>query len=90
MSYNYTQEKPRLFTEGGLAIFTEIRDNAHRLLKVAGAFRAQEAWESVCGDSWLMIAALDLMVERKEIRELTSPNSVWGQYRVFVAVNHEA
>lgn len=82
--YNYETEKPRLFTESGQVMFLKVRDNVKELLHKAGAVRAQEAWTQVCGDSWIMLACLDRLVELKEIREISS-DGVPGQHRVFVA-----
>lgn len=84
MSYSYDTERPKLFTEAGVETLTAIRRTVERALATAGAIRAQEAWKNVTGDSWLMIAALDFMVEKKEIREVTGPDEI-TQYRVYVA-----
>lgn len=83
MSYDYKTEKPLLFTEEGVTIFIGIRDNVNRLIKEAGAIRAQEAMLKVSGSIWTMMAALDRMVELGELKELTTPDAM-GQYRVFV------
>lgn len=84
MSYDYAEERPGLFTEVGIATYIAIRDNAVYLLKTAGAFKAEKAFENATGSSWLMLAALDYMVEKGEIREVSQPGEVWGQHRVFV------
>jgi hypothetical protein len=84
--YNYTEIKPRLFTEEGSRLFLSIRDRTFQLLKVAGAVRLQEAaLLGNAGDSWTMIACMDRMVELGEIREITSDKCA-GQYRVFVSM----
>jgi hypothetical protein len=36
------------------------------------------------GDSWQRIACVDRLVELGEIREITNPNEVAGQHRIFV------
>ena len=87
--YNYNTQKPKIFTEDGQVTFIKIRDNVKRLLEVAGAVRAIEAWDGICGDHWIMLACLDRLVELGEIRELQILGC-WGQYRVFIAVNQEA
>jgi len=83
MSYQYSTERETLFSEKGSVLFTSIRDNVKRLLKTAGAVRMQEAMSGNTGDSWLMLACVDRMVELNELRELTK--NVPGQDRVFVA-----
>ena len=85
MSYSYETQKERLFTDQGQRMFLEVRDRAHRLLKTAGAFRLLEAIAGTSGDSWLMIACVDRMLELGEIRELTG-SDVWGQYRCFTTL----
>lgn len=81
--YKYSEAKPRLFTEDGQKMFLAIRDNVHRLLKLAGAVRMEEA---MCGggSSWDMLACVDRLVELGEIREITN-GDVAGQHRVFVS-----
>lgn len=84
MSYNYETEKAALFTDEGQRQFLKVRDFCKRMLKEAGAVRADkamQAWGS--GSSWTMLAALDRLVELGELREITT--NVWGQHRVFVA-----
>lgn len=83
MSYRYDDLRPKLFTEDGQVMFLKVRDNVQRLLREAGAVRAQEAWSTVTGDSWLMLACLDRLVELGEVREVSPPGS-WGQSRLFV------
>lgn len=85
MSYVYLELRPDLFTEQGVEVLTAVRRNVERALRAGGAVRAQEALTGVGGDSWRQLAALDYMVEKREIREVTDPSVVWGQHRVFVA-----
>lgn len=90
MSYDYATERPQIFTEDGVKTLQKITDNVDRLLKLAGAIRASEAWANCTGSSWLFTACLDYLVETGRIREVTAPDSVWGQHRVFVKVDHDA
>lgn len=83
--YNYAKTKSEIFTEEGLAMFTKIRDRAKHLLKEGGAFTMEAVIKGTCGDSWVMLACVDHMVEKGEIREVTAPGKVAGQHRVFVA-----
>lgn len=88
MGYVYQEHRPRLFTEDGVQFLMKLRDNVQRLCKLAGAVRASEAWNGAGGgDTWMMLAAIDYLVECGEIREVTPPGSVWGQHRVFVRVD---
>ncbi len=83
MSYDYTEERPKLFTESGQVMFIKFRDVAHELLKEAGAFRASELFAKARtgGDTFQMLACIDRLVELGEIVELKRDG--WGQYRVF-------
>jgi hypothetical protein len=83
MGYVYADERSKLFTEDGQVTFLKIRDNVKRLLSSAGAFTSEKAMASVSGDSWMMLAALDRMVELKEIRKVTADGTTWGQHQVF-------
>lgn len=87
MAYSYEQEKPKIFTADGLQMLLKIRDNVGKLLDRAGAVRLQEAIKGTTGDSWTMLACIDLMVELGEIREITVPGDVAGQHRVFIRRN---
>ena len=82
--YQYELEKPKLFNEVAQREFLKVRDRAHKLLKEAGAFMMSSALKNVSGDSWLMMAYVDRLVELGEIREITD-SRVAGQHRVFVA-----
>ena len=81
--YDYFKEKHKIFTEENQVNFLKVRDQAHKLLKEAGAFMLFSACKGVSGDTWTMMAYVDRLVELKEIREITS--NVAGQHRVFVA-----
>ena len=84
MSYSYEKERARLFTEEGIRILLHIRDETKRLIALAGAFTAEKAMCKVTGDSWIMLASLDYLVENNELKRLTAKNEVWGQHQVFV------
>jgi hypothetical protein len=87
--YNYQEQRAELFSESGVDMLLKIRANVERLIGTAGAVRAAEAWHGVSGDTWIMLAALDYMVERGEIREVTTGNT-WAQHRVFVSTKERS
>lgn len=84
MTYEYRRERSRVFTEQGSEMYEKIRGNVVRLLAQSGAVSSSAAWTGVSGDTDLMLACLDRMVELGLIREVTG-ESVWGQHRVFVS-----
>ena len=75
--YDYKTQRSELFTEAGTQQLLRVRDKVNGLLKMAGAFRMQEAGIV----SWEEMACIDYMVELKELVEW--PRECWGQYRVF-------
>ncbi len=82
--YSYETEKPALFTERGVETLTKMRDRAKALLAEAGAVRADKIMEVATGSSWTMMAALDYMVEKGDLRRVTAKSDTWGQHQVFV------
>lgn len=82
--YVYEELKAGIFTESGQEMFLKIRDNTKELIKESGAVTMGSAISGVSGDSWLMIACVDRMVELGEIREIKQ-GEVPGQFRVFVS-----
>ncbi len=84
--YNYSELRPYLFTEDGQVMLLQVRDYAKHLLKIAGAFQMERAFDGIKGGygSWEAMACVDRLVELKEIREISIPNCV-GQRRTFVA-----
>jgi hypothetical protein len=84
--YNYENEKPKLFTPEGFVMLRAIEKNVERHLKSAGAFMASKAWEGITGDSWLMLAALDYLVEIHELLDVSPAQSTWAQNRVYIGV----
>lgn len=88
MSYSYQKEKANLFTESGAATLLAVRDEAKLLIELAGACTAEKAMKKATGSSWTMLAALDYMVERGELRRVTVQGETWGQHQVFVIGRH--
>jgi hypothetical protein len=86
MSYIYEKERPNIFTDEGQRSFLKVRDAAHRLLSVAGAFREQELMlaSHVARDSWLHLAFIDRLVEIGEIRCVYYEPTIPRQHLVYV------
>lgn len=84
--YRYADLRETIFTDAGQRMFLQIRDRVHKLLKQSGCVRMQEAIAGSTGDSWLMLACVDRMVELDEIREINyGGDDTPGQLRLFVA-----
>lgn len=81
--YDYEIERKRVFTEDGQVTFLAIRDNIKKLLELSGAVRFEQAIKGIAGDSFLMIACIDRLVELGELEEIT-PDGEVTSCRVFV------
>ena len=67
MSYDYTTERPRVFTEEGQVSLIRIRDNMMRHCRESGAIDFDHATKDChASDSWLVLACLDRLVEMGE------------------------
>ena len=84
MSYDYQSQRPALFTEEGVRILIAMRDKCRQMLKQSGAFAASKAMESITGSSWVMLAALEYMVERGELKKITQ-HEAWAQHEIYAA-----
>lgn len=74
-NYNYEEMREDLFTEDGVELLMQVRDHSSKLLFQAGAFSFEKVMRTISGDTWLKMAALDYMRERKEIRLVYEPSN---------------
>jgi len=88
VSYKYEDMRPYIFTEQNVPILLKTRDIVFKLCEKAGCCRASKAW--IKGDSWMAFAILDYLCELGEIREVTNPEVVQAQDRVFLRVERTA
>jgi hypothetical protein len=72
-NYKYEDVRPELFSEDGVELLMKLRDNSARLLFTGGAYTFEKVTRTITGDSWTMMAALDYMVERREIKLVYAP-----------------
>jgi len=80
--YNYQTERPKLFTENGVEMVLGIKKNIQNMVAVSGAVDFYHATKGVVSASWTQFAALDYLVEKGEIREVTNAEAM-GQHKVF-------
>ena len=83
MGYIYEIERENIFTEGGTKLLLKIYDNALRMIECSGAVMMGNLWRDCTGDSWLLMACVDYLVELERLHEVTEPGTM-GQYRVFI------
>jgi hypothetical protein len=81
--YRYEDMKNALRSDDGLDMYVKIRDHVRKLLAEAGACTMWAAIRGVTGDSRMMLACVDRMVEVGELTEIVRPG-VAAQDRVFV------
>lgn len=82
MSYEYQQQRTRIFSEEGVRTLLYIYRTALRLLEKSGSFTANYA---LYGDSWVSLACLDYLCEQGILREVEQVRKPAGQDRIFVA-----
>jgi hypothetical protein len=91
MSYSYQALKPSLFTDDGQRTFLKIRDHVSNVLKASGAITCGAAIRVATGDTWLMLACVDRMVELGELRRITTAaGTVSAQDEIFVKGSGES
>ena len=80
-NYNYEEIRDELFTERGVDLLMQMRDHSTKLLFQAGAYTFEKVVRTLRGgnDTWLMMAALDYMVERKEIKQVYDPSNTMNR-----------
>lgn len=88
LSYNYTTQRDRLFTEEGQRLFEAYRKRVNKVLDEDGFYMSGRVGLPPgigAADGWDLIACDDRLVELGEVRELTGPE-VWAQHRTFARV----
>jgi len=88
MVYKYSEERKSTFTERGQIVLLAIRDAAFNLIDLSGVALSGNIMDAAikklgAGDTWEMFACLDRLVEIKELVEVTDPQLVAGQDRIF-------
>ena len=73
MTYHYETQKKNLFTEQGLQLVIDTRENIKGLLNSAGAFTVSALYRRYTGDSWDLLAAIDYIEQQGFIRCVSGP-----------------
>jgi len=81
--YSYKEQRKEIFTESGVSMLLKMRDNINKKLDVAGAVCAGKAMENISGDTWVMLAILDYLIEINELVEVTQEMECRGQDKIF-------
>lgn len=81
--YNYQEMRKNVFTEDGVRQTIKIRDEAKKLIKLAGVVQCDKLIKICTGDTWDMLACIDYLVETKDLLEIKNELSGAGQHRIF-------
>lgn len=81
--YKYEDYKDKLLSIEGTEMFFNVKKRIDNFLSLSGAFKIENVITKMSGDSWLIMACVDRLVEIAYLKELTDKN-VMGQNRVFV------
>ena len=81
---DYKKIRPEIFTEDGQLMFLKIRDRSKALIKNSGAAMLGHIISNCTGDSWLMMACVDRLVEIGELTEIKNSDNAWAQHRLFI------
>jgi hypothetical protein len=83
--YRYGELRESLFTDKGQRMLFKAKAFIDHSLTTAGAVRMGNVMPALAiGDSWMMMACVDRLVELGEIKEVLPVEYVRGQDRVFV------
>jgi len=80
----YKAHRQEIFTEEGFRALLGIKKNVIDCIAYSGAVTAENAWNGVSGDSFLLLNCLDYLVEIGEIKMLSGPETA-GQRRVYIS-----
>lgn len=84
--YKYDDMKAKLFSDEGQRKFLQVRDKINSIIPASGCIRLGEVMTNIGGDSWIIMACVDRMVELGELVEIKYENSI-AQKRIFVKPN---
>ena len=80
--YLYEEIKEIVFFEENQKTFLKIRDKIEFLLSQSGAASLEKIISGISGDTWLLLACVDRIVELNEIKEVVQ-NNMFQQKRIF-------
>lgn len=83
MAHEYSEHRDRVFTEEGHKLLLQIRDRAFKLIRESGAATLGRLVAESSGDSWLMLACVDRLVELGDLKCVYKGNA--GQYSVYTS-----
>lgn len=81
--YNYEEMKSEVFKEENQEMFLKILENSKTLIEQAGVATLGKIISKVCGDSFVMLACVDRLVEIGKLKEVKQAVAVQAQNRIF-------
>ena len=83
--YKYEEQRSTIFSDEGQRMFLEIRDRAQKMFTTSGAAKLENMISGTSGDTFMMLACIDRLVELGEIKEIPTTGIARAQDRVFVS-----
>jgi len=81
--YLYEEIKEIVFFPEHQITFLKVRDKIEVLLSQSGAVNMEKIISGISGDTWLLLACVDRIVELNEIKEVIQNHNVTQQKRIF-------
>lgn len=83
--YIYKRERANIFKDHNHVTFLQVRDKTLYYLKEHGVIRVDAVLKGITGDSWVMLASFDYMVEIGELKEINvSSKQTPANHRIFI------
>ena len=82
--YDYNIEKPRIYTDQGIATLLKIRDRFAHHFETSGSVKLINVINDITGSNWFHIACVEYLAEIGDIIEITNKEKCATQDRVFV------
>jgi len=84
MNYNYKIEREKLFSFEGLDSVMKTKEHVTKCINLSGAVMMEKAINILTGNSFMMQACVDFLVEKKIIEEVEQKALIPGQHRIFI------
>lgn len=80
--YKYRDERHTVFTDDGVEMLVQIREQAEKLFDIAGCATIENLIRPCLGDSFTMLACIDFLVEKGHI-EKVHQNDISTQRQIY-------
>jgi hypothetical protein len=81
--YSYQDMRPQTLTDEGQRAVIKTRDRARMLCEMAGCCSLEALIYPLTGDTWLMLAVVDRVVELGDLRPVVETSTPAAHARLF-------